>query len=306
MRSCKQLLPLGQLSKDECVVGVVTVNRESVECHVTSLANWHHYVIILIDNNVPGTDLQHSMDNVLENDEEKRIVISHVPIRELLEVTDMRHSSIKHLITVGSIEYDRDHHVVELKRFLAAEQVQMKQHRLFEVFSAFVDAYMKARRSLHDGYELDSFHHISNALTQWALLSVIESDEYTGELVWHQVKEANPGVHKLYEELIGSDETIVQRVELVLLACEFSITTNLHTRLAPLIRVLRESDKGFTIEELQKHPDLRTVSDYMPMLMEKLKLRGDVQSSYVLPEGPWKAVGLIPIYRWNADRENVL
>lgn len=301
----KQLLPLELLTRDKHVIGVITVNRESVGPNVTSLADWHHYVIILMDDNALDTEHQYNRDDILENDEEKRIVIHHVPICELLEVTDMRHSSIKHLITLGNIEYDRDHHVVELKQLLTAEHVKMKEQQLFEVFAAFVDAYMRTRRSLTDGNELDAFQHISKALSQWAIMSILETSEYTGELNWSQVKESNPGVHKLYEELIGSDETIVQRIELVLLACEFSINTKLHTRLATLIRVLRESNEGYTIDELQKHPDLQAISNYIPMVMEKLKLRGEVQSSYILPAGPWNKVGLIPIYRWNTDRETV-
>ncbi|MGZ9587327.1 hypothetical protein [Paenibacillus marinisediminis] len=293
-----------QLTDDVLITGIVSVARESVDMNLRPFIDWHLYLIVLTDD--IEAEGKGSVPMIIENDKEMRIVIDRVPIRELLEVTGVEYYDIKRLISLGKIEFDRDGRLFHLKQTLSENSETQVEQLLFRSFAAYIDAYMRAKQSLMDGQELDAYQYVTAALTEWARVSVLESGGFGHDLIWHQVRFANPGVYKLYEELINSRETISQRVELALLACEFSMTNKLNSRLAPLIRVLRESKDGFTMHELQRHEELHAVATHLPMVMEKLLLRGFVQSSFTLPEPPWDAVGLVPVYRWNDEREVAL
>lgn len=294
------LLLLKMLSIDDQIAGIVTV--EAADANLWTFIDWHRYVIVLTNDN---ETLNHR-SMILESDKGVRIVIDCVPFPELLGVTGVKNYDIKRLIAMGRLDFDRDGRILQLKQSITSDDLKLDEQILFQTFASFIDTYMRAKRCMEQGHELDAYQYVSDALAEWAKLSIYEERDWVRDSLWQQVKLINPGVSKLYEELIGSEETIAQRVELVLLACEFSITTNMVKRLAPLIQVLRESGEGLSIRELQNHSQLMMVAAYLPLIMDKLKLRGFVHCSYVIPDEPWNSMGLIPVYRWNEEREVIV
>ncbi|MCG7409785.1 hypothetical protein MH117_20470 [Paenibacillus sp. ACRRX] len=296
----KYSLPIDHLLNNELVVGIITIDREAVESKIPQFVEWHHYLIVIQNTSMP---LPRSPIRLIDEDNQ-HIIITCLSASELMEGDPMRNDDMRRVIAMGNIEWDRFGYIESLQQKLRSINSEREQLMLSK-FTLFVYAYLNAKRMLHAGHELDALTSIAKALREWAELSAYEEGFVPDLHIWHQVKSLNPGVHKLYEELATSGETIHQRVELVLLACEFSITTKMKTCLAPLIRILKQAEKGLTLQEMEQFAELQVVAEHLPMLMDKLMRRGYVQSTLTRPEEAWVSIGLAPVYHWNEEREVV-
>ena len=94
-------------------------------------------------------------------------------------------------------------------------------------FSLFISKFIQSKEYLAEEHYLDAYSNILESLHHWARIVIIEENHYPELTVWRQVRLINPGVDKLYEELTLSSETLRQRVELVILACEFSVMSKM-------------------------------------------------------------------------------
>lgn len=99
----------------------------------------------------------------------------------------------------------------------------LREHKLLVEFSLFLRKYLQSKEYILDEHLLDAYNNILEALHHWARIVIIEDGYHPEITVWRQIRAINPGVYKLYEELTMSKETLKQRVQLVLLACEFSV-----------------------------------------------------------------------------------
>ncbi|KMR35055.1 hypothetical protein EY05_14905, partial [Staphylococcus aureus] len=70
---------------------------------------------------------------------------------------------------------------------------------------------------------LDAYNHVVHALHHLARLAIIENGFHPEITVWNQVKQIEPEIFKLYEELLTSEESIEKRLELLFLASDFLI-----------------------------------------------------------------------------------
>ncbi|WP_051286880.1 hypothetical protein [Paenibacillus taiwanensis] len=296
----KYSLPIGHLLNDELVVGIITLDREAVESKIPQFVEWHHYVLVIQNTSMP---LPRSPIRLIDEDNQ-HIIVTCLAASELMEGDLMRNDDMRRVIAMGNIEWDRFGYIETLRHKLRGVKSEREQ-LILSKFTSFVYAYWNAKRMLLAGYELDALTSIAKALREWAELSAYEEGLVPDLHIWHQVKSLNPGVHKLYEELATSEETIHQRVELVLLACEFSITTKMKTCLAPLIRILKQAENGVTLQEMEQFAELQVVAEHLPMLMDKLMGKGYVQTTLTLPEDTWAPLGFAPVYHWNGEREVV-
>jgi hypothetical protein len=123
---------------------------------------------------------------------------------------------------------------------------------------------------LAEGHYLDAYSNILEALHHWARIVIIEEDNHPELTVWRQVRSINPGVYKLYEELTLSSETIRQRVELVILACDFSVMSKMKNCCKLLLRILEGRKTPWRIDEIQSHIDLQHLCINVSLLLNKL------------------------------------
>src|SRR5690606_40421365 len=56
-----------------------------------------------------------------------------------------------------------------------------------------------------------------------ARLAIIKNGHFPEITVWNQVKKIEPEIHKLYEELVNSEEGLEKRLELLFLASDVLI-----------------------------------------------------------------------------------
>lgn len=137
-------------------------------------------------------------------------------------------------------------------------------------FSLFVNAYLQSKEHLRSNHLLDAYTYILDALNHWARIVILEEGKNIESSVWEQVYHVNIGVYKLYEEVALSRETIQQRIQLVLLACEFSVMSKLEKCCSTLIRFLRKQERPFGLYELEQSEEFAIVSDQLPVLLKML------------------------------------
>ncbi|UJF32442.1 nucleotidyltransferase-like protein [Paenibacillus hexagrammi] len=182
--------------------------------------------------------------------------------------------NIIHWLLKGEILLDHHTYLEGLRHRMLEFPADLREHKLLIEFSLFLRKYLQSKEYLLDEHLLDAFNNILEALHHWARIVIIEEGYHPEITVWKQIRSINPGVYKLYEELTMSKETIKQRVQLVLLACEFSVMSKMERCCKGIITVLAENEKPVSVEELQLHPLLIEVSAELPLLLNKLVKKG--------------------------------
>lgn len=187
-------------------------------------------------------------------------------------------------IVEGTINIDRDGYLHALKKRLLAFPVGMRNQKLFIEFSLFLKTYMQSKQYVQDGHILDAYSSILEALIHWARIAIVEAGFHPEITVWRQLKLINPGIYKLFEELTENDESIMQRVQLVLLACEFHVLSKMETCCRMLLDVLGSRAEAFAPEELLAHPDIQPVHEHinLALVLKKLIKRGLVRELHTM------------------------
>lgn len=184
----------------------------------------------------------------------------------------------------GEILLDRDGYLAGVRERLLLFPESMRERKRFSEFNGFLRTYLQAKQDLADGNLLDAYSHILQALTHWAHIVLIEDGRHPELTVWKQLKPVHPGIYKLYEELTASPETLEQRVQLVMLACEFSVMSTMKSSCDLLVRVMNSRDEPWSVGELQAHPQLAELHIDLSLVIQKLVKRAYVREVAVLQE----------------------
>ena len=126
---------------------------------------------------------------------------------------------------------------------------------------------------------VDAYYDALETLGSWARIVLIEQGIYPDHTVWTHIQQLDRALWKLYQELTVSSETLEQRVELVLLACEFSVMSKMGDCSELLLRVIRSRKEPWSVNELVNHPQLRFVRNDLPLVLRKLVFRSIVKES---------------------------
>jgi hypothetical protein len=177
----------------------------------------------------------------------------------------------------GEIVLDRDTYLEGLRHKVLEFPIELREHKLLLEFSRFLRTYLQSKEYLLDEHLLDAYNNILEALQCWARIVILEEGHHPEITVWRQIRYMNPGVYKLYEELTTSKETVKQRVQLVLLACEFSVMSKMELCCRPLLDILASRELPWSASELQQHPVLKDISGTLPLLLNKLVKKSLIQ-----------------------------
>ncbi|OAB30996.1 hypothetical protein PMSD_19030 [Paenibacillus macquariensis subsp. defensor] len=153
----------------------------------------------------------------------------------------------------------------------------LRDQVMFLEFSRFLWLYLESKRYMSEGYIMDAYHSVIQSLHHWARIELIERGIRPQDKVWEQVRGLSTAVHKLYEELTVSKETLKQRVELVLLGCEFSVLSKMAECSVLLISAIGSREKPWSIGELLQHPELEIVSEELPLVLRMLVYRSIIK-----------------------------
>lgn len=170
----------------------------------------------------------------------------------------------------GEILLDKDNDLEKLRHRLLEFPVDLREKKLFMEFSYFLRKYIQSKEYSKAGHDLDAHSSILEALLHWARIVIIENGFHPEVTVWNQLRKIDPGVYKLYDELTHSNETLQQRVQLVQLACEFSVMSRMKECCQVLIRVLESRSEPWSASELKEHPELSDLHVELALILKKL------------------------------------
>jgi hypothetical protein len=236
-------------------------------------------LLLIISESV---DPVHSLDHIRFGGE--RVQIRTVDPASLESwIAGGENRSIIHWLVRGDILLDRDEYLARIRQHLISFPDSMREQRMIVEFSSFLRTYLQAKQDLQDGNILDAHSSILASLNHWAHIALIEEGIHPELTVWSQMKRYNPGIYKLYEELTVSPETLEQRVQLVLLACEFSVMNKMKACCALLFDILARREEPWSIVELNSHASLSGLHVDLSLMVQKLVRRGYIREVAVIP-----------------------
>jgi hypothetical protein len=176
----------------------------------------------------------------------------------------------------GTILIEENSYVTELRKKIVDFPSYNRSFKIGVEFSKLIRRYSDGKQLFNKGHYLDAFNSILHSLHHLARISVIEHGIYPEVTVWQQVKQLEPEIYKLYAEMVTGEESIEKRIELLLLASNFSISSKTKLGVSHLIEIMKETNKPWSIEELQNHQELKEYGSDLKVLIEYLVQKGIV------------------------------
>ncbi|MNZ99439.1 hypothetical protein D3C78_1187640 [compost metagenome] len=214
---------------------------------------------------------------------QKRILIRTIDPGSLNEwVSSGENRNIIEWLVRGEILLDRDGYLQNIRERLLQFPDSMREQKQFTEFAGFLRTYLQAKQDLTDGNLLDAYSNVLTALHHWAHIVLIEEGRHPELTVWKQMKHVHPGIYKLYEELTVSPETLEQRVQLVMLGCEFSVMNKMRTSCSLLLKILASREEPWSIADLQAHPMINILHVDLSLILQKLVMREYIREVAVM------------------------
>ncbi|NQX71520.1 hypothetical protein HQN90_36090 [Paenibacillus alba] len=260
---------------DQRIISVMAVDNPK---QLPSLTDGFDTLFLIVTNDL---NLNNHTTNYIRDD--SRIQERWVDPSSLeLWVRQGLNRNILHWLLKGEILLDQNTYLEGLRHRILEFPSDQREHKLLVEFSHFLRKYLQSKEYVLDEHLLDAYNNILEALHHWARIVIIEDGYHPEITVWRQIRAINPGVYKLYEELTTSKETLKQRVQLVLLACEFSVMSKMERCCEAFIQILRESERPLSSDELQQHVQLVEVKAELPLLLNKLVKKGLIKEVAIL------------------------
>lgn len=255
-------------SVDDNAVGAVAFRQQGNDFHGSLFHDFNQIVLVIHQIDYPEPRIDHGMVG------ETRYKIWNVgynPLQRSLINGDQ--PDLLKCLLEGEIIFDTRDQVSQLRQQLLEFAQPLKDQRKFVEFARFLHLYTNSKRYLDSSMVMDAYQSILEALQHWARIELIESGILPRDEIWEQLKGVNSAVHKLYSELTMSVETLRQRVELVVLACEFFVLSKMAECSVLLLRILASRKEPWSIEELAQHPQLESVESEISIVLRKLVYR---------------------------------
>lgn len=253
-----------RLKKEEHVISALMYEQEPSHAPIND--QFHLFVLVVYDRSENADNLFHYIKDG------SRIQERWLRMGELessLRSAEKGGVGIVKWIARGEIVLDRMGELERLRHRLLEFPDAQRQRRMMTEFAAFLRISSQAKDYLRDQHVMDAYSSVMEALHHWARIVIIENGGHPEMTVWEQVYRLNPGVYKLYEELTSSNETLHQRVELALLACEFSVMSKMESCCRPLLDMLESREQPWSSAELLETANIRNMQE-LALLLNKL------------------------------------
>jgi hypothetical protein len=169
----------------------------------------------------------------------------------------------------AKILFDRNEYVANLKQELRDFPFYGRKVKMGLEFAKLIRRYVDGKAMFESHQYLDAYNHVVHSLHHLARLAIIENGLHPELTVWHQVKQIEPEIYKLYEELVNSEETLEKRLELLFLASEFLIHSRTNIGATHILEILNGKD-CWLFNEIMSEKELAPYSVDMPVLLEYL------------------------------------
>ncbi|WP_048600697.1 nucleotidyltransferase-like protein [Rubeoparvulum massiliense] len=250
-----------QLQNNPNILSILLVKQED---KFSPISDGFDALLIVITNEGP-TSIQHyviaehTVQEIYVNQQELENWFYHQRTKRIVE-----------WIFNATVLYEKEswftHYHDQLHHFPEA----MKERKICIEFSAFLRRYMAGKDLLNQGYAMDAYSHIVHALHHWARILLIENGLHPEVSMWNQVRLVDQEIYKLYCELIEGDEPLAKRLQLLLLASQFSVNKLMRSSSRLIQHILSSRKEPWTIEEIADYPLIQESDIDLSLLMEKL------------------------------------
>lgn len=171
-------------------------------------------------------------------------------------------------ISTGKVLFDRNEFLSELKQELERFPEHLREVKMTQEYAKAIRMFKEAVQLYDKDEELDCFNKVLRTLHSIGRLSVIKEGFYPELTGWQQIKRLDSGTYKLYEELVLSHEPVKERVELMLLAMDFTLSNKVVEASGHLINVMDDGvwkidDLKETVRQFDYHLDLAILIGYL-------------------------------------------
>lgn len=177
----------------------------------------------------------------------------------------------------SEILWDKDGYMKQMKQRLCRLPESLQKKYICREYSRLLRFFHETKEWLQEGKTLDAYHALIQSLHSWGRLIVYEAGEQQHAALWSQVKQLDPSVFKLYEELSINAEALDKRIELLVLAIEFWITSKMKESVRFLIEIMETRKEPWCLHELMNHPVIQQAQIELPLLLEKMVQRSLLQ-----------------------------
>ncbi|MED4752764.1 hypothetical protein [Brevibacillus choshinensis] len=184
---------------------------------------------------------------------------------------------LAHMLARAEILIDKADYMRQIKQRLFRITDSLQKKLICREYSHLVLFFHEAKEWLQQGLTLDAYHAFVQALHAWARLIVYEMGEHPQAALWVQVKRLDSSVYRLYEELSMNAETLEKRIELLVLAIEFAVTSRMKESVRYLMELMETKVGPWRLQELMNHPAVQAADIQIPSLIDKMVQRSFIQ-----------------------------
>ncbi|MGA9290379.1 MAG: nucleotidyltransferase-like protein [Anaerobacillus sp.] len=168
----------------------------------------------------------------------------------------------------GKIIFDRNEYIAGLKERIRDFPYEERTRRMGVEFARLIRRYTDGKDLFASKQYMDAYNFILHALHHLARLSVIEHGFHPEITVWNQVKHIEPEIFKLYNELLSGEDPLDKRLELLLLANDFSLSSKSRNATVHIRTVMNEREAAWTYQELMEEEQLKEYGIDLGALLE--------------------------------------
>ncbi|WP_404451479.1 nucleotidyltransferase-like protein [Virgibacillus necropolis] len=236
-------------ASDLDTLGILLIEKTRPNSPLTD--NFDVILLIIVDNEDQPWHVKH-----YEFDD--KIAALHVVREDLLMqwIDTSTYRRAVEWVIYGKVIFDRNEYISSLKEQLRSFPSIKRDLRKAIEFGKLVRSYSEAKDLYETMHYKDSYSRMLHSLHYLARLAVIEKGFHPEVTVWKQVRQIDPEVYKLYEELIQSSEEIEKRVQLMILAIDFVISNRARYSAKHLLDIMSEREGSWSYSELKTHPSL--------------------------------------------------
>lgn len=172
----------------------------------------------------------------------------------------------------GEIVLDRLRFLHEMKEGITAFPLEKRQKEITIQFTKILRHFDEGKTLFNNGYFFDAFSKLMQAFHHLAKLSVIYYGSYPDATVWEQVRYIEPQKYKLYQELLTSNETLNERIELLTLTTEFEIHSMTDIGSRHFLSLIK--DNIFTVSDIMQHEEIIDYRMDLELLINHLVKNG--------------------------------
>ncbi|RCX13891.1 nucleotidyltransferase-like protein [Fontibacillus phaseoli] len=260
-------------------IGAVGYRHAGNSFHGSLLHDFELLVLVVFeDEDIDGLQIEHCMSGNIQYQ------MRYIGKNELQRwVIEGENREIVKCFMKGEVIWDVGGEVTKLRNELTGFGNSMRERLKLKEFAKFLRTYVEAKQYTRERDFTDAYYSVLQTLKHYARIELIDQGIAPEHSVWEQLRSINTVVHKLFDELTESKETLEQRVELVLLACEFFVMSRMEDCCSALLRVLGSRREAWSIQELIALPEMAHVKEELPMIIRKLVYRSLVKQSTAVP-----------------------